>query len=190
MGNRIILCAIVLFALAFARANVYAQFQSADTVGKSIRTDMIDSRDLWEGIDSLLKSHGLTVARVRIVCDTLDRRLLSRVGFPTSNSNSTQLIIDHIFGYKKFFKGGWHSKDLFNGRDIDERVVAVDGKIEFSDSSHQSIPFSFTRTLTLIPLSDDHIPEFPESFWDSTAKPILVTLGAAAVIALFFLVRG
>ena len=28
------------------------------------------------------------------------------------------------------------------------------------------------------------------SFWDSTAKPILVTLGAVLVIALFFLIRG
>jgi hypothetical protein len=30
----------------------------------------------------------------------------------------------------------------------------------------------------------------PKTFWESTAEPILVTLGAAAIIALFFIIRS
>jgi hypothetical protein len=52
--------------------------------------------------------------------------------------------------------------------------------------------FSFTKTSKYTTTFDYVGQESnePKSFWDSTAKPILVTLGAVAVIALFFLIRG
>ncbi len=96
-----------------------------------------------------------------------------------------KLLIKHIQSSHKI---------LSSTKGIEDGIVIVsaDGTLCCLPFNKQDETFSFTRT-SKYRATFDYVGQMSgdsSSFWDSTAKPILVTLGAVAVIALFFLIRG
>jgi hypothetical protein len=184
MGNRILFCAIVLFALAFARANVYAQ---ASRLGSDpVRREGVEGFELRIVADSLLNSYHLSLDSVKVNFNTSDEPVFRHHFRSAVNHSVGTLYFDHIAGYRIISgeNGGYMSS-----------YIDASGRIVFNESSRKEISFSISRMIgeRINPIEGETKNEVVlknESFWDSTAKPILVTLGAAAVIALFFLVRG
>jgi hypothetical protein len=168
MGSRILICGIVIFALAFARANVYGQ-----------RIETVDYGLLINGIDSVLKSHNLYPDSVFIVVDSFDRKILP---VATKHFICDSVILLHVAGYRKIYNN--------NGSSLEgQAYVSVSGELRYKNTVKKKEFFSFERSSNYGACIFNPAEE-SKSFWDSTAKPILVTLGAVAVIALFFLVRG
>jgi hypothetical protein len=137
---------------------------------------------------------------VRFVFDSIDMPIFGwNTGTKPSPSIAT-MFVEHVSGYTKFILKG----NLESG----VRFVAASGRITFDDTSQKEIHYLFGKSYHYEGISDfkpeesklrpgeskikveDITPIESKSFWDSTAKPILVTLGAVAVIALFFIIRG
>jgi hypothetical protein len=168
MSLRIIFCSIVIFALVPARAKNFAQWSSA-TNDSLLRNNGIYSILLNEGIDSLLNSNHLQRSDVNIVID--DSAIMDR-------NLKTDLHIIHLDNSKKI---------LFNNKEGESGEYFVTAKGKLINNSAKDFFFQRYRKYYT---KFETISSESNSFWDSAAKPILVTLGAVAVIALFFLVRG
>ena len=199
-----IILAFFIFALVPAGAKIYGQSEKGtkDSIGsKNIYQILLN-----EGIDSILQSIGRSRQNTSIVFDTsktIDSVINqvpqvvknkngegfsvhgSRTGQPCKISfppNTGILDIKNIVFTHTTNNNSEAMEDGFY------KVVAS-GEVTIFDSTylHQFFINKY-RKYTLI--YENSTQSEPKSFWDSTAKPILVTLGAIAVIALFFLVRG
>ena len=199
MANRILICAIVIFALAFARANVYGQIIELEKYYYQVYpVDEVTQRLLDELIDSVLRSVHHSRDSIYVAIDTLKEDT-------DCFSNHTQVgsvrlkAYMHNAGFK--YAGKLTIRHLETSRTAtsfsgssEEGVVSVlgSGILCFEPSMALVQKFSFAKVLKYRTTYENYLPDkdTTKSFWDSTAKPILVTLGAAAVIALFFLIRG
>jgi hypothetical protein len=190
MSSRFIFCLLLIFALVPARAKIFAQ-SSAGT------KDSIERRDIYqvlldEGIDSVLNSLSLRKDLVHIIMDTNNLKFLDGnrplqmwygKGDPPQYFYFQTLLIDQCI----------KNKTIFNATSQEEKGIAsivVKGKLISSQNNKPGIIFSFTRYRKYDLVYDNNVSNESNSFWDSTAKPILVTIGAVAAIALFFLIRG
>ncbi len=158
----------MLFALVLTRANVFAQW-SPTTNDSLLRSNGVYSILLNEGIDSLLIFNHLQRSQVNIIID--DNAIMDRNLKP-------DIHIIHLVNSKKIL---FSNKEGESG----EYFVTANGKL--IDKSVQDFFFQRSRKYFT---KYETVGSESNSFWDSTAKPILVTLGAVAVIALFFLIRG
>ena len=164
----------MIFALVFARANVFAQnfnIEKGIYSGSNVYKILLE-----EGIDSILKAKMLSPSYTLLI--------KSDSGFSVHNGNgSTKIILlrDSVFHFV-----------FMNTIDGEEGICGViaDGRINGDALKLDGEKFSFARSRKYSIKLENKVPNVNNSFWDSTAKPILVTIGAIAVIALFFLVRG
>ena len=144
-----------------------------------------------EGIDSVLNSLNLTRDNLhRIIMDTdIVNRNLSD-DYPSHGLHDDQKrIFPWDLRISQFIRDNKITGYTSN-EEIGVYSVSVNGKIRYLPPGTPDKTFSFTRLRRYTLEFENKISAEPKTFWDSTAKPILVTVGAAAVIALFFLVRG
>ena len=156
------------------------------TKDSNIRKSGIEQGLLAQGIDSVLKAAKYSRENIEVEIDTIEKSSLheERENEKT-DSYLGKLIVKHIFISHKI---------LNSSKNAEEGLVFVsaDGSLCCLPSNLPGQNFSFTKTSKYTTTFDYSglMSNEPKSFWDSTVKPILVTLGAVAVIALFFLVRG
>ena len=169
---------IIIIALVFNRANVYGQMPTG-TKDSIVRRISPEEKILAQGVDSVLESLNYSRENRRVEIDTANRGANIPLG-----DYIGRLIIQHIHTIYEALNSTKNSEEGLI-------IVSASGIVCCTNSNLPDKKFSFTRskkyttTFDLVQKSDD-----TSSFWDSTAKPILVTLGAVAVIALFFLIRG
>ena len=198
MKQQTIFALIIIISIVFTRANVFAQITYiGQYTAENFKTDELTEKLLNETIDSVLTSRHLTRVHTWLVVDTLredstcappSRGLavhsISRRG-TEENQYTARLIIRHFERNRQILT----SSDTF-----EEGFVSVSGKGIICLDQNGSVPqeFLFSRSAKFRTVFETNSSSATESssFWDSTAKPILVTLGAVAVIALFFLIRG
>ncbi|MEI8134955.1 MAG: hypothetical protein WCH46_07740 [bacterium] len=164
--------AFLIFALAPTRAKIFAQETKSGMYDRLVR----------EAIDSVLNAHGLSTKNTGILFETgiqVDSTLLNSVRddniiFIRDLSRNQRVI--------RTSEQGEEGEYSITGKyAITKRGVSL---AELNGLVRNTLQRTRRYSLNLIE-SDS-----PHSFWDSTAKPILVTIGAAVVIALFFLIRG
>ena len=143
------------------------------------------------GLDSVLRSHHLMIESVRINGDSIASELLRVLAKPQTAVPVATVIIKHLWALQEI--GCPDCEGAMRRNSID--YVAVEGVIAFDEIGKPTIPFNFYRFGSA---TEEHSPtvnvskpaEAPKTFWESTAQPILVTLGAVVIIALFFLIRS
>lgn len=191
MLNKKIILALVIFALVPARTKIYGQIPKDKKARINRREEVVDGFLLKNGLDSVLKAHALDSDRVKIIFDEMDSAMLMDYSseitgyfFGHNNSHiSTYMYVDHFSGFDKKTLSGIPVEGIHS--------IAASGRIIYKDSFNKTEWFFFTKTEEhFYECSISNPVEEKPSFWNSTAIPILVTLGAVAVIALFFLVRG
>lgn len=185
-----ILCSVTL-ALVFARANVFAQ--DVQVVGNKTLSSVYyaDPEIIRLGLDSVLRSHHLTSESVRINGDSIASELLRVLAKPQTGVPIASVIIKHLWALQEV--GCPDCEGVLRRSSL--QYVMVEGVIAFDEIGKPTIPFNFYRFGSFsqehaLMLNVSKPSEAPKSFWESTAQPILVTLGAAAIIALFFLIRS
>ncbi|MEP7234108.1 MAG: hypothetical protein ABI778_02315 [Ignavibacteriota bacterium] len=185
MRRRFLFSLIVIFALASARASIFGQTISG-TQSAVERTDEYD-RLFEKGIDSLVIAHQLSRSYFSIVYDT------------SSTSRDSDYSIHGIRGNGNQPHGSIQITTLKKSTTIlkstnwaEEGFITLEaeGKICCMPTPMKDTLFSFRRTSGFATIFDHDSGGSQESFWDSTAIPIIVSLGAAVIIALFFLIRG
>jgi hypothetical protein len=184
-----IIFAILLFAFVPARTKIFAQYSKIETTNTGIRNEDINQTLLFEGIDSVLASMSFSRENIEIEVDTARNDTTS---FHRQSNSSTRvgkylgkLIINRFTNFHN---------TLRNANGIEEGVysVSASGVLCCLPSGSNDQKFSFTKSTQYRTVYEDNSMNAhqPKSFWDTTAKPVLVTIGAVAVIALFFLIRG
>ncbi len=179
-----IIFAILLSALVPARAEIYGQSYLGikDSLGRSGIYQIL----LNEGIDSVLNSINLSRNDVEVVEDTnLTWSDYSHIGSRPKDPDT--------FFKKLLIQKNNRNYKIFNSSSTTEQgiyTLSVTGKVVSLPANIPERTFSFNKSRKYNTVYENDLSNESKSFWDSTAKPILVTLGAVAVIALFFLVRG
>lgn len=119
-----------------------------------------------EGLDSIAKARGFDPSSVNILADTAVRQYIDERISPNPKAI---LYVQH----SEYRSGG-------------ARVIA--GTIIPLLPPKSSENFSFLAYFGPQIIEGKEQPE--EGFWESVLQPTLVTLGAVAIIALFFLIRS
>ncbi len=143
------------------------------------------------GLDSVLHSHQLTIESVRINGDLISPELLRVLSKPQTAIPVATVIIKHLWSLQEI--GCPDCEPAMRRSTVDH--VVVEGVIAFDEIGKPTIPFNFYRFASTAEEHSQQVnvskpAEAPKTFWESTAQPILVTLGAAVIIALFFLIRS
>ena len=189
--NAVLIFCFATLALVFARANVFAQ--DVKVVGNKSLSSVYyaDPEIIQLGLDSVLRSHHLTIESVRINGDSIASELLRVLAKSQTGVPIASVIIKHLWALQEV--GCPDCEGVLRRSSL--QYVMVEGVIAFDEIGKPTIPFNFYRFGSF---SEEHSPmlnvnkptEVPKTFWESTAQPILVTLGAAVIIALFFLIRS
>jgi hypothetical protein len=130
------------------------------------------------GINTVLQEHGLDPAATNIVTDSLWRQLVPERSSLTATS---LLYVKHIEVTRVGFN---------------DRQFVVSGSIVSLRPPKAPEEFYFTAGISgannpeIRKDAIEPISTVEEGFWDSVLQPTLVTLGAIAIIALFFLIRS
>ncbi len=184
--NKIIL-ALFIFALVNSGAKIYAQTSDPiaaryfDNNYHLVEVGILDLSAIAKGIDSVLSTMNLMRNEVQVFgSSSISASLIQSLNAQKKTDTVAGIDLENILCYRKEDPLPGYTKDS----------IIISGRINFYANNKPSSKFSFQRMTkfgnpgSICTLKED------SSFWDSTAKPILVTLGAIAVIALFFLVRG
>lgn len=177
-------------ALVFTRANVFAQ--EVKIIGnKTLTSVQYAEPDLIRaGIDSLLKAHNLSSSLVRIIGDSISPNLIQAVAISQTGKPIATIVIKHIYTVTDLVCATCNVLPASK-----PSSVQVEGVLSFDEVGKPTEQFSF---VSFGASREEHLPipnvikppEAPKTFWESTAQPILVTVGAAAIVALFFLIRS
>ena len=182
-----IIFALFIFALVPARAKIYGQTSYPIAVRYSDNNyhleevGILDFSTIAKGIDSVLSTMNLARNEVQVFgSSSISASLIQSLNSQKKTDTVAGIDLENILCYRKEDPSPGYTKDS----------IIISGRINYYANNKPSLKFLFQRMAKFgNPGSIDILKE-DTSFWDSTAKPILVTLGAIAVIALFFLVRG
>lgn len=194
-GRSYIVCAMV-FALVLARANAFSQGVAAladarfDSLGRVAMANFVEGKFFWKThfdllvpkSDSALFSQFATQRKDKHVFYGTDVAAVPKVADDTERQLHVFSSIRRTISYEQ---GG---KDTV----FERATISVNGYTP----GYVTTPFVSTFEVfrdTIVP-SVRSIPmatgDEQHSFWDGTLKPVLVTVGAAAIVALFFLIRS
>lgn len=189
-------CLIIFIVLVFIRASVYGQIHDVGTkLVKPFYTDDLTQKLIDEGIDSVLKSAHLFRENMWVGLDTLIEDSTCLINREIYSLHMERMQDGSKLIGKLIIRHLEKSRLILNeSKGFEEGQITITGKgilcLEKDWNAPQ--PYSFSKSLKYKTTYEASLSTSnePSSFWDSTAKPILVTLGAVAVIALFFLIRG
>ncbi|HYM21078.1 MAG TPA: hypothetical protein VEW28_08760 [Candidatus Kapabacteria bacterium] len=184
------------FALAFARANVFAQDRSGlddarfVTLAPQIVLAFLDHCIS----DSLHWKNNFTLAAVSGDSLVLLQFIHSHSGIKTiftSDGSLAKTPLQDPFMIK-VAKLTRHIEVTETSTPASVRTASMD--ISVGSFVGMQPPRYFTSTVTIfrdtIRQLGTSAQEKPKTFWESTAEPVLVTLGAAVIVALFFIIRS
>ncbi|HET9136681.1 MAG TPA: hypothetical protein VFO76_08585 [Candidatus Kapabacteria bacterium] len=179
----------IAFALVFTRANAFSQ----GTSSKELSIYSIDPTLIERGIDSIRNANRLSQTETRLVIDTNVPRLQDYIKVRAVANPKATIVIKKLSAVQ-------YNDVCPNCEIIPNQSVAVTvygtGVLSFDQAGMPSQQFNFIASQTYRQSQFNIMPvqvktESPEpSFWESTAQPIIVGLGAVAIIALFFLIRS
>lgn len=151
---------IILFCLLFSEV----------ALGQMTATSLKSA--ILLGLDSVAYTHGLSMQQVSVVADTSSNYIVDQ---RTTSSPKAVFYVNHIatrMGLKEeHWIGGWLLFLNPPKPQVEFKFIVDEGLSEFR-----------VRPAEIV------APE--EGFWESVLQPALVTLGAAAIVALFFLIRS
>jgi hypothetical protein len=194
-GRSYIVCAMV-FALVLARANAFSQGAAAladarfDSLGRVAMANFVEGKFFWKSHFDLLVPREDSSLFVQFALQRKDKhvfygndpKIVPKLADDTERQVHIFTSIRRLLTYEQ---GG---KDTVFARGS----IAVSGYTP----GYVSVPFVSTFEVfrdTILPSAriNTIATDTPQhSVWDSTLKPVLVTVGAAAIVALFFLIRS
>jgi hypothetical protein len=190
-GNIVLL---FTFALVFARANVFAQGSfpiSAVTLNAStpVPISELDPILVERGIDSIRGVYHLSRVETRLTIDTPVKRLRDYCNSRVLSGAKATAVITGISALQEL---ACPQCEVIPNHETRVDVYAT-GVLTFDETNRPSVPFTFhVIEVYKQPLFDAMRPveKVESSFWESTAQPIIVGIGAAVIVALFFLIRS
>lgn len=182
---------VVTFALVFTRANVFAQGSAPESTPMPFPVSAVDPMLIELGCDSILKAQGLTRVETRIYLDTMVPRLQQYCLKRTVSNPRATIVIKQLAALQQ---EGCRNCEIIPNQSTGTTVYGQ-AVLMFDSPTKASIPFAFHSGMVyngpvLLPEAIEPPQKNDGSFWDSTAQPIIVTLGAAVIVALFFLIRS
>jgi hypothetical protein len=152
-----------------------------------VRVRSVNDNILKLALDSALARENLKWEQARVYGESLDSMMQLFLQQKKTTAPVATLIIKELFAATVELP-----VENVGDRYFQQRILC-NGTISFDSSGMTTKSFSVKMFGTFTQRAPALISPKSESavgFWDSTAKPILVTVGAVAVIALFFLIRG
>ena len=167
---RALLC-VVFFAISVQRADAQQHDAKASASMRHVNLVVV-----LHGLDSVLALQHISISEVRFFGGpAVDRTVISWLSGKTSKQPVAAVDLDSVEGYRT--TSGYDS-------------IVVIGELNRLSGSSPSSPIRFTR-VEKAPENDPVVnSDTPQTFWDSTVEPIIVTVGAAAIVALFFIIRS
>ena len=180
MRNGSIIVLFVTFALVYARANVFGQELPL------LDNSSIDPIIVQHSLDSIVTAHQLSWDNIRVTGDSLGSRIEEYFIQNHPSDPQGTIIIKRL---QARVENPCPDCELLPNQYHRIRVWGQ-GVMTFDAAGKGSEPFSFSKIEVSAVQPVVRLPAEPPSFWESTAEPIIVTIGAAVIVALFFLIRS
>jgi hypothetical protein len=182
------------FALVFTRANVFSQGTfPVSAISPNDRSPVpiseLDPILMERGIDSIRGIFHLSRSETRLAIDTPIKKLKDYCSSRIISGAKATAIITAITAFQEL---ACPQCEVIPNHDTRVDVYGT-GILTFDEEHRSSVPFNFhVVEVYKQPLMDALKPveNTEPSFWESTAQPIIVGLGAAVIVALFFLIRS
>lgn len=196
MQSRFYIVVCIVFALVFARANAFSQGASVlkdlrfDSLGRVAMANFVEGKFFFKSHFALLVAPQDSALFSLFAKQRPEKHVFygsDPAKFPRPEDDTERQL--HVFTSVRRVVDYEQA-----GRD----TVFVRGSLAVKGYTPGYVPVPFMSAFevfrdTIVPsarITTTVADEAPHSLWDSTLKPVLVTVGAAAIVALFFIIRS
>lgn len=166
---RLLFC-VVLFAMLVQRAEAQHDAKQPAAVRH------LNLAVVLHGLDSVLALQHISISEVRFFGGpAVDHFAIEWLAKKNTKQAVAAIDLDSVEGYRT--ASGFDS-------------VVVTGELNRLSGMSPSVAVRFTRIEAATEMERVVNSDAPQTFWESTVQPIMVTAGAAAIVALFFIIRS